>query len=124
MSKVYFVDTGLRNMVLKNFSSLESRVDTGALIENTVCGNILKNLKLLEEMHFWRTLSRNEVDIVITKGGEVSPIEVKYPPFKSPRVPAGIRSFASNYPCERSVVLTRDYFGRSDKTIFLPVWLC
>ncbi len=124
MSKVYFVDTGLRNMVLKNFSSLESRVDTGALIESTVCGNILKNLKLLEEMHFWRTLSRNEVDIVITKGGEVSPIEVKYSPFKSPRVPAGIRSFAGNYPCERSVVLTRDYFGRSDKTIFLPVWLC
>lgn len=124
MSKVYFVDTGLRNMVLKNFSSLESRVDTGALIESTVCGNILKNLKLLEEMHFWRTLSRNEVDIVITKGGEVSPIEVKYAPFKSPRAPAGIRSFAGNYPCERSVVLTRDYFGRSDKTIFLPVWLC
>ncbi len=124
MSKVYFVDTGLRNIAIKNLNSLSERVDTGALIENGVFGNILKNLTALEELHFWRTLSKNEVDFLLLKGKAARPIEVKYSPFKSARIPLGIRNFQKEYEVEEGVVLTKDYFGRADNTIFLPVWLC
>lgn len=124
MPKIYFMDTGLKNMVLKNFGGMDSRVDTGALIENSVYSNIVKNLTLLEEAHFWRTLSGNEVDFVILKENKLTPVEVKYSSFKKPRTPAGIRYFTKDHPGEKSFVLTKDFFGRSDKTIFLPVWLC
>jgi hypothetical protein len=124
MPKIYFTDTGLRNMVLKNFSDMESRVDTGALIENSVYSNIVKNLTLLEEAHFWRTLSGNEVDFVVLKENKLTPVEVKYSSFKKPRIPAGIRYFTKDHPGEKSFVLNKDFFGRSGNTIFLPVWLC
>lgn len=34
--KVYFVDSGLRNYLINNFSALDIRVDKGALAENFV----------------------------------------------------------------------------------------
>lgn len=124
MPKVYFIDTGLRNMTLKNFSDIEDRADGGSLVENTAFSNILKNLDTLEEIHFWRTLSKNEVDFVILKGTDTTSIEVKYSTFKTPRTPSGIRSFLLNYPSKGAFVLNRDYFGKNNKVIFLPVWLC
>lgn len=124
MSKVYFVDTGLRNIVIRNFNNPDERSDIGALVENCVCCNLIKNLAPLEEIHFWRTLAKNEVDFVLVKGEKINPVEVKYTAFKSSRVPLGIRYFQKDYESDEGVVLTKDYFGKADRTIFLPVWLC
>jgi predicted AAA+ superfamily ATPase len=124
MSKVYFVDTGLRNVLIRNFNDPDERVDAGALVENSVFGNLLKNLSPLEEIRFWRTLAKNEVDFVIEAGNNIGPIEVKYSPFKSPRTPLGIRNFIKEYGSERGIVLTRDYFGKTEEAVFLPAWLC
>lgn len=124
MSKIYFVDTGLRNIAIGNLNEIDGRVDAGALVENAVCCNIQKNLAPLEEIHFWRTLAGNEVDFVLTQGNKIKPIEVKYSGFKSARVPLGIRNFRKDYKSVESIVLTRDYSGKADDTFFLPVWLC
>jgi hypothetical protein len=124
MSKVYFIDTGLRNIIIRNLDNLDNRVDRGALIENGVFCNMVKNLLPLEEIHFWRTLTKNEVDFVIAKGDKVKPVEVKYTAFKSTRIPSGIRYFQKEYKSMVSYVLTRDFYGKTAKTIFLPVWLC
>jgi uncharacterized protein len=124
MSKVYFVDTGLRNILIRNFNGPDERVDAGLLVENSVFGNLLKNLSPLEEIRFWRTLAKNEVDFVIESGDRTTPIEVKYSSFKLPRVPLGIRYFQKEYGSEGGIVLTRDYFGRTKEAIFLPAWLC
>jgi predicted AAA+ superfamily ATPase len=124
MSKIYFVDTGLRNIILRDFNNPDERVDTGALVENCVCCNLIKNLTPLEEIHFWRTLAKNEVDFVLVKDGKIKPVEVKYTAFKSSRVPLGIRYFQKDYESDEGVVLTKNYFGKAERTIFLPVWLC
>ncbi|MEK6577513.1 MAG: ATP-binding protein, partial [Nitrospirota bacterium] len=124
MSKVYFVDTGLRNIVIRNFNNPDERSDIGALVENCVCCNLIKNLAPLEEIHFWRTLAKNEVDFVLVKGEKISPVEVKYTAFKSSRVPLGIRYFQKDYESDEGVVLTKDYFGKAERAIFLPAWLC
>ncbi|MBI4683306.1 MAG: DUF4143 domain-containing protein [Nitrospirae bacterium] len=124
MHKVYFADTGLRNIVIKNFHDLAERTDSGSLLENSVCGNIMKNLAPLSEVHFWRTLSKNEVDFVLVEDNKPKAIEVKNASFKSLRVPAGIRYFTKDYPADISYVLNRDFFGKADKVIFLPAWLC
>jgi predicted AAA+ superfamily ATPase len=123
MSKIYFTDTGLRNIIIKNMSAPHERVDAGALIENSVLGQFLKNLLPLQEIHFWRTLAKNEVDFILTEGNRIMPIEVKYTSFKSPKVPLGIRYFQRDYKTDKSIVLTKDYFGRADNAIFLPWWL-
>lgn len=123
MSKIYFIDTGLRNIIIKNMSAPNERVDAGALIENSVLSQFLKNLLPLQEIHFWRTLAKNEVDFVLIEGNLIMPIEVKYTTFKSPKVPLGIRYFQRDYKTDKSIVLTKDYFGRADNTIFLPWWL-
>jgi predicted AAA+ superfamily ATPase len=124
MAKLYFVDTGLRNIIIRNLNHPEDRTDAGVLVENGVFTNMLKNLSPLEEIHFWRTLAKNEVDFINVKGNFNRPIEVKYSSFKSARVPLGIRSFQREYEATTGIVLTKDYFGTTDKTVFVPVWLC
>ena len=124
MAKIYFIDTGLRNIAIKNLNTINDRGDSGALVENVVFSNLLKNLSPLQKIHFWRTLAKNEVDFLLLKGDAINPVEVKYSPFKSPRVPLGIKNFQKDYASESGVVLTKDYFGEKDKTLFLPVWLC
>jgi predicted AAA+ superfamily ATPase len=124
MQKVFFIDTGLRNIILRNTAHPDDRPDSGALAENGVFSNIIKNTSVLQEIHFWRTISKNEVDFVITEGGEVTPVEVKYSSFKRPGIPSGIRQFQKDHPAKHSFVLTKDYFGKNDNTIFVPALLC
>ena len=45
--KVFFNDTGLRNFLINNFSSLSSRVDSGALFENAVFGEPNREQRLI-----------------------------------------------------------------------------
>lgn len=124
MSKVYFIDTGLRNIIIRNVNNIDDRIDGGVLIENSVFCNMLKNLSSLEAIHFWRTLAKNEVDFVTVKENRPEPLEVKWTTFKSAKVPIAMRYFQKTYEPVKSFVLTRDFFGKSDKTIFLPIWLC
>ena len=127
MSKAYFEDTGLRNLIINNFSMFRTRSDLGELIENAVYSQISKNKNQLDSIHYWRTQSKNEVDFIIRKSEqEVTPIEVKYQPFDSPAVPSGIKSFIYDYNPKTAFVLTRDYFGQTtyQKTLirFMPCW--
>jgi predicted AAA+ superfamily ATPase len=124
MGKLYFMDTGLRNTITKNLNNLDERVDAGALVENGVFSNMMKNLSSVEEIHYWRTLSGNEVDFVLIKGNFPKPIEVKYSSFKFPRIPSGIRTFQKDYKVPEGIILTKDYFAKDNKAAFIPIWLC
>ncbi|MBU1487527.1 ATP-binding protein [bacterium] len=63
MPKVYFEDTGLRNVIIKNLDPLSLRNDSGFLFENAVFNTLIKRLKPLEELKFWRTQAGAEVDL-------------------------------------------------------------
>lgn len=124
MPKIYFLDTGLRNTLLKNYQDLSMRPDAGSLIENTVFTNLYKNAPILEEIHFWRTQSKNEVDFVLLEN-EPKPIEVKFGQVR-PSLTSGLRSFTKNYDCKQAVLLTQDKvkIERVEEldTFTLPVW--
>ena len=60
MPKIYFIDPGLRNSSINSFKSLEIREDRGALLENYVFSALTKKKK--ENLHFWRTKDKSEVD--------------------------------------------------------------
>ena len=76
MPKLYFLDLGLRNMLLKDFRRPEARPDAGALYENFIFRQFLDRLSL-EEIQFWRTQQKNEVDFILN--GELA-CEVKFSP--------------------------------------------
>jgi predicted AAA+ superfamily ATPase len=108
MPKVYFEDTGLRNIATRNFDSLSLRADSGPLFENAIFGTLMKNLKVLEELKFWRTQAGAEVDLII-EGKKLLPVEVKYRSFKQPQIPLGLKNFIQTYNLSEALVINRDF---------------
>lgn len=67
MRKIYFWDTGIRNMLIGNFNSLQSRTDAGALWENFLVIERMKYIQyhgLIGNRYFWRTKAQQEIDYV------------------------------------------------------------
>lgn len=77
MPKVYFVDMGIRNFALSDFSGLDARSDRGELLENFVLRELEQKIKLAEKINFWRSKGDAEVDFVIRSGTKTVPVEVK-----------------------------------------------
>ena len=81
--KIYFYDNGIRNMIIGNFNQLKLRADVGALWENFLLAERIKqNLykDSFARMYFWRTKQQQEVDFVEEKNGEISGYEFKWNP--------------------------------------------
>jgi predicted AAA+ superfamily ATPase len=127
MPKLFFLDLGLRNLVVKQFGELGMRPDRGALIENFAFIHLYRGLRVLDDLHFWRTKNGAEVDFIVQTGETLLPIEVKYQALKRMSVPTGMQSFLSIYPSAQAAVITRDAYGQkhhhNTKVIFLPAWL-
>ena len=60
--KVYFYDTGLRNVLLGGFRPFILRQDRGALLENFVTRHLYQRTK---NIYYYRTKSGGEVDFII-----------------------------------------------------------
>lgn len=65
MPKVYFKDTGMRNSALNRFYDFQNREDQGQLLENFVYKR-LTNLYDKDNIKFWRTTDKMEIDFVVT----------------------------------------------------------
>jgi hypothetical protein len=73
--KVYFFDSGLRNVIANDFRAIEVRNDAGGLIENGVFSQLIKNGR---RINFWRTKQGKEKDFIIElEGGKIVGIEIK-----------------------------------------------
>lgn len=55
---------------------------------------------------FWRDKYKNEVDIVLTQGKEITPVEVKYR--NEPRQNKGLEKFSKKYSCKQAIIVTKD----------------
>lgn len=66
MPKVYFNDIGLRNAILGRFENPIDRMDKGELLENFIY-NQLRIKHDWDNIRYWRTADRSEVDFVIEK---------------------------------------------------------
>jgi predicted AAA+ superfamily ATPase len=81
--KIYFYDTGVRNMLIGNFSPLDNRIDKGGLWENFLISERIKNLKYngsLTNSYFWRTTRQQEIDYVEENSGIITGYEFKWNP--------------------------------------------
>jgi hypothetical protein len=104
--KLYFLDLGLRNAVLNNFSDFSSRADQGAIAENFVLRELISTFPDLE-IKMWRTTGKAEVDFLLIKSEELLPVEVKL----GARLERGFYSFLEKYKPERALVVTGEFFG-------------
>lgn len=66
MPKVYFYDLGMRNAVLRNFDAISNRMDKGQYFENIVWRELVLTY-WVENIKFWRTQSKNEVDFIVNE---------------------------------------------------------
>lgn len=82
MSKIYFYDTGLAAALLgiDIASQLEYHPFRGSLFENLVVVDFLKqdyNRGKTDNFWFWRDSTGNEIDLLIERGKELIPVEIK-----------------------------------------------
>jgi len=117
--KLFFVDNGFRNSIIKNFQPLRERPDKGLLIENFVASELLKEG---EELHFWRSKSKAEVDFVVEKKGKILPLEVKSD-LLQPKPGKSLFSFLSIYNPEKALVLSSTFWMKKGKIIYRPAFM-
>ncbi len=102
--KVYFYDNGVRNMIIGNFDPLELRTDRGAIWENFLISERIKQNEYKESLaktYFWRTKQQQEVDFVEDKAGKVYGYEFKWHDKKQVRLPG---RFVETYNAYEKVI--------------------
>lgn len=97
MDKVYFYDTGVRNVLIGNLNLLKDRDDAGKLWENFLVTERLKKQDYsgsLYSHYFWRLTTGAELDLVEEVDGKLTGFEFKYAK-KAVRAP---KSWSQTYP--------------------------
>ncbi len=80
-AKYYFVDNGIRNAVIGQFNELNMRDDIGALWENFIFMEMIKQSNINESFdmyYFWRTHTGQEIDVIKESGGNIFAYEIKW----------------------------------------------
>jgi hypothetical protein len=106
-AKIFFYDTGVRNAVIGDFSDLSARRDKGALFENFIIGELIKQDSYADKNYkffYWRTKQGSEIDVVLEKGKELIGVEVKY------QRKAVNKAFSNRYPEAKVKMITADNF--------------
>ena len=109
-SRWYFLDNGIRNAVIANFNTVESRNDIGALWENYMISERLKYQeyqRLSSNNYFWRTYEQQEVDWVEERGGSLFGYEFKWKESKV-KIPS---QWKNAYPDASFDVINKDNFN-------------
>ena len=102
--KIYFYDNGIRNMVIGNFNPLNLRTDKGALWENFLISERIKQIEYKQSLartYFWRTKQQQEVDFVEDNRGKITGFEFKWKNKKNARLP---KTFTESYNAESKVI--------------------
>jgi len=94
--RVYFLDTGLRNVIIKQFNVEPD----GKLFENYVFSELTK---LGFTPKYWRTKSKAEVDFIIQDGKDIIPIETK---LNADKAEKSMQSFIEAYKPKKALIVT------------------
>lgn len=104
--KVYFYDCGIRNAVINNFKTIDSRTDAGALWENYVIAERMKMLHYNDidvKQYFWRTTQQQEIDLIEESSDQWAAFEFKRNAKAKVRFP---QTFSDNYSNSKMLVVS------------------
>jgi len=131
--KVYFTDMGLRNILLglTTLTQLELLNQYGIVLENTVINRLNAHISRLSpevRLHYWRTKTKEEVDLVLYSPDKLIPVEVKSVKKPQTRHLKGLRSFMEKEKEKTGILVGR--FEDADiieegktKIYLLPHWM-
>ena len=113
MPKVYCSDFGISSVLLNTRGASSYEETNGALIENFVF-NELRNKFDHDEIYFYRTISKSEIDFIVRAEDALIPVEVKFTN-KKPSRPVALKHFAEVYEnAGTGVVVTKNHIIKSD----------
>jgi len=95
--KIYFYDNGIRNMIINNLNPFELRNDKGALWENFLISERIKQQTYYQQIgsrYFWRNVQKQEIDYIEDAGGEIHAYEFKWKSGGRNKIP---KSFIESY---------------------------
>lgn len=116
MNKIYFFDLGVRNAILGNFLPLENRTDSGALFENFV----YQQLDFYaDKIHFYRTLSKTEIDFIAHYNNQLYPIEVKAKDLKKKIALRGLLNFIQKNNLKTGYLLNKSFNQQIEQIRYL-----
>ena len=131
--KVYFTDLGLRNILLglTNFSQIKKLGQDGPLLENAIAnrlGTIFSTQGYEARLHYWRTKTKEEVDIVVYTPEKLLPIEIKNDKRVKIRHLKGLRSFLKKEKEKEGILVCgveeADILEEKDIRLYvLPFWM-
>lgn len=108
--KIYFYDTGIRNAVIENFSTLGLRQDAGQLFENYIVSEYIKannNKRKHAKYYFWRSFQQQEIDLIEEIDGKINAIEIKWNENKKVRFPS---TFLDAYNTNETHVINKSNY--------------
>jgi len=125
--KVYVVDHGICN-----FLSFKLSKDTGRLIENVVCIELLRRKSINSglEIYYWKDYQQNEVDFVVKQGSKIKTLiqvcqDLSEHETKEREVKSLIKA-GKELKCKDLVIISRDKEGEeikdNIKIKFIPLW--
>ncbi len=109
-SKYYFLDNGVRNAIIGQFSPLSLRDDIGRLWENFIFMELFKISNFKRETsnyYFWRTHTQSEIDIIREYHGKIYAFECKYKPSYKYTLS---KLWQSNYPDSKFQIIHKDNY--------------
>jgi len=116
--EIFFFDMGLRNVIIKNFSALEDRVDKGAMLENFVFRELVER-----DLKYYRTKNGAEVDFIVD---DTIPVEIKSN-LSLMKISKSYHYFLENYKPKVGYVLNFNQIGEREfngvQIKFLPHFL-
>ena len=107
--KIYFYDTGIRNMIIGDLNPLELRQDKGALWENFLIAERLKYKSYIGSLYrgyFWRTTRQQEIDYVERDADKITGFEIKWKEKSNVKIS---KTFTNTYNAEVKVVTNENF---------------
>lgn len=116
MKKIYFSDIGIRNIINTDFGNIHFRPDNGALFENFVLLELLRNLNPGGDIRFYRTTDGAEVDFVVNNVYERLAIECKFSTFQKPSHSRSLNAFSTMEGIEKRFIINKN-LNASDRGV-------
>ncbi|GAF74095.1 unnamed protein product, partial [marine sediment metagenome] len=121
MPRIYAEDMGIIKYCTGR-SFTDFKIIEGSVVENFVYNHLFLTFSE-DNIYFYRTISKSEIDFMVKDKDRLVPIEVKFQ--KNANIPVSIRNFSKNYTdkINYNIIVTLDKLDFQSNTYFIPVVL-
>ncbi len=112
--KVFFYDSGLMQMLI--FKSLTKEI-IGNVFETNIFSELIKKYKS-DNIYYWRTKDKKEIDFIIKEKNNIIPVEVKLNFARADF--SAINYFLKEYNLDKNFIIALD--GNKDKKTYIYPW--